>query len=847
MNARRPAGIGATFVTIAPAVLVAAAAGAPAAAPAERTILSIDSPWRWHIAWRRPAVSPPGGKADVLPVDRRAFTHRPKIQLLETPPPPGEWPQADFDAGGWPRDLDGLLRTGEVFQLGLVALRGRFAVTDPGAVSSLRLHLVYRGGAVAYLNGREVARGHLPEGAVAATTPALPYPDEVWADAKGGFLQQRDTEKDLAARRTRRLEVPLPTDHLRKGVNVLAVELHRSDYHPAALGWFAHNRNMRYSWVPIRLEDVRLTATGEGIRPNVGRPPAPVVWNVDPHERLDASDRGDPTEPLGPMRMVAARNAVASGAVAVSAPGELRGVRAAGGELVGPAGRIPRSAVRVRYVVPGTIETPARRPAYDGLLDRPPGIVKPAPAALQPIWITVSVPGGAAAGAYRGTLTVSAEGLKPVAVPLELTVIDWVAPDPAEFRTVVNLYQSPTSLAMQYRVELWSEPHWKLMEQAFELLAAVGCDMVNVPVVEQTQFGNDPGTVFWVKRPGGGFDHDFAVFDRYLGLVRKHLGRPRLFVLHVWHAAGWGARKPDHKNTVTVIDPKTHRRVQSLQVPVFATPESKAFWTPVLHALRDRLAKAGMAGSLCLGILADGNPEAKVCAMFDEILPGVGWTKGCHRSTWSRTPLPMKGGGSIVCQEFCYSLGIKPPGEGVATIWDQPGPGVAYIRKDFDNIPPLRMRATAERGLYCNTAGVGRFCLDFWRFGGRRGSNLFNRYPHSSCAQREPTTCRMAHPGPDGPVASVRLELFREGLQEAEAAIAIAEAAHKWPGQLGSELTGKCRRVLLERVNFARVVHESYQSEAWDHTGWRERTARLFATAGEVQKKLVPRPIAGAE
>jgi IS5 family transposase len=48
--------------------------------------------------------------------------------------------------------------------------------------------LGYRGGVVVYLNGKEVARGDMPEGPVTPETPALPYPDEAYLDADGKML-----------------------------------------------------------------------------------------------------------------------------------------------------------------------------------------------------------------------------------------------------------------------------------------------------------------------------------------------------------------------------------------------------------------------------------------------------------------------------------------------------------------------------------------------------------------------------------------------------------------------------------------------------------------------------------
>ncbi len=96
---------------------------------------------------------------------------------VATPAPPGAWRDADFDDAAWqrlrgqpcvPNQYGGACREtnagfpyldgGSTFQ-SLICLRGRFLATDPAQAGELSLSVEYRGGAVVYLNGREVARG----------------------------------------------------------------------------------------------------------------------------------------------------------------------------------------------------------------------------------------------------------------------------------------------------------------------------------------------------------------------------------------------------------------------------------------------------------------------------------------------------------------------------------------------------------------------------------------------------------------------------------------------------------------------------------------------------------------
>ena len=177
-----------TFV--AAAVLVCAASAPPsgtAKIPDEAvTILDCTGTyWRWMKASRPAVVAAEGGAAERVTIAGKTIDAATAGRT--DPPLPAEWAQPDFDDTSWPRTagrwLDKLvfIRTSMNMHTGTVAaycsnavlcLRGRFAVTDPAAVEALYLSLTYRGGAVVYLNGKEVARRHLPAGKLTPATPA---------------------------------------------------------------------------------------------------------------------------------------------------------------------------------------------------------------------------------------------------------------------------------------------------------------------------------------------------------------------------------------------------------------------------------------------------------------------------------------------------------------------------------------------------------------------------------------------------------------------------------------------------------------------------------------------------
>jgi len=158
----------------------------------------------------------------------------------------------------------------------------------------------------------------------------------------------------------------------------------------------------------------------------------------------------------GEAKIKAARNEAEAFQVVVRAgDGGLKGVNVSITDLKGDGRVIDRNNialfrehfVEVRVSSPRAKEPPGFVP--DALIPFPEAGAKPqprpprfasapfgvAPGSNQPIWVEVRIPKDAAPGEYQGTLTVTADGEKPVDVPVSLTVWDFVLPDVPTLRT----------------------------------------------------------------------------------------------------------------------------------------------------------------------------------------------------------------------------------------------------------------------------------------------------------------------------------------------------------------------------------------------------------------------------
>lgn len=854
------------LLAVAPAALCGAVGGA-AVPEGAVDILTTESYWRWYKTLRPPVIPVAALKAAGEPseaprllVGREVPPPYGEVDHQSSPPPPAGWETTACDDYGWPRARLSWLRGPACgrFSSAALCLRGRFQVDDPAAVQGLYLTMRYYGGVRVFLNGKEVARQHLPSGALAPETPAEMYPKEVYLDDKGTIVPfgdyeygwsrvQGDARKDAEERRARRTRVlgplQLPAAAIRKGENLLAVELRRCEYPFEALRWFKSPEGVtKPFWKPINIFDLRLQAAGGGVTPNVGRPSGLQVWSENSNDRITTLDFGDAGEGLRPVRIVGARNGTFLGQFVIGADRTIEGLKVTAGDLraVKGAGVIPAAAIELLYALPD--KSYYGQPTwFDGLQAAAPATVAVAGGggAVQPVLLRVRIARETPAGNYRGETLVAMAGADAVRVPVEVSVADWILPDPKEYRTYVGVYQSPTSLAMQYKVPEWSEEHWKLMERSFALLGRAGNRLVNITVSDRTQFGNDEGMIHWVKKADGSYGYDFKVFDRYMDLAQRHFALD-FVALHIWHSGGWETRGADQVNTVTVVDERTGARSR-LQVPRFDTEESRRFWKPLLEAAQARLAGRGLGQAMLLGILSDGTAPKEVFASLHSIAPGgARWMRGCHSGTYSETPYGLPGGGVVALHEFCYGTPLDKAQPAQPYHKQRHWPGTDYERMgNHDTGVPLSWyRETGMTALMRRTRGVGRICLDFFDvFSGRQsgvgsGNTIYNRWPFSSCAQREPSLKSMLWPAPEGPATTLRYEAFCEGIQYAEAMVALSEAIDVQAAALGEEKVAAYRRLLTDM--WQREVRADRGSPLRpDHGGWQEQMRALFAAAGE--------------
>jgi hypothetical protein len=462
-------------------------------------------------------------------------------------------------------------------------------------------------------------------------------------------------------------------------------------------------------------------------------------------------------------------------------------------------------------------------------------------------------------------LSIAATGEKPVVVPLQVKVADWTLPDPQDRRTLVEILQSPDTLAAEYNVPLWSDRHWELIAESLRHLSDSGSRTVFIPLIAETNFGHEQTMVRWIRKGDSQYEYDFSIMEKYLGAVEKNLGKPTIVVFYVWDtymplAGRWQAKGEAQGPVVTAWDPAAGK-AQRLVLPQYTEAGSEALWSPLVEQLRQRLARRGLEKAMMLGMMTDVYPTKEQVAFWAKIAPGAPWVIHSHS---------QGGMGVYQIAKVGYEIrvwSIRNAADTSLMGWKRPQMLNCYFRQaDFNAYPSATWRQACEFAITGDQRGVGRLGGEFWPVirdkSGLRKDRIYARYPQSGWQNLNIYTSLLA-PGPNGPIATHHYAHLLEGIQECEARIAIERALsdEASKSRLGEDLIARCQAVLEERL---RAMQRSFcplnnrldgppfrvsvvgipgiAAHFWYcASDWEARAESLFNLAGQVSARLAPK------
>jgi hypothetical protein len=285
--------------------------------------------------------------------------------------------------------------------------------------------------------------------------------------------------------------------------------------------------------------------------------------------------------------------------------------------------------------------------------------------------------------------------------------------------------------------------------------------------------------------------------------------------------------------------------------PPLGTPENEKFWRPVMTQLRKRLEKRGWFDKAAVAYTSYSSPPSReMVDVYRRIWPDGKWLNCSH--TGHKVFKGNTGNMPVAWCEWIWGCGRLYSGWGrrYPRPWKRldsgwisianPRTGIGLTFQFSAGKPPSLYRFISEACLQGNVNGLGVLGADFWPcIPGSRG-RLRSMIGGGWGVGIDNTIAAMLSPGKDGAVFNGNLEMFREGLQIAEAIVYCQRGLES--GKLGKELVLKIENLLDERARYyLHTLDAEVQVFPWwslEGSAWRERDRRLFALAAEVADAL---------
>ena len=134
-----------------------------------------------------------------------------------------------------------------------------------------------------------------------------------------------------------------------------------------------------------------------------------------------------------------------------------------------------------------------------------------------------------------------------------------------------------------------------------------------VPVLLNTEFGNrDDSMIKWIRKPDGSLAFDYATMDRYLDLIAKTCGAPRIISFVVMH----GFQAPME---VKVLDEASGKEERVNLGP--QAPGREKYWQPFAVSLYNHMAARGLDQAMVWGYGWDGDGDPKLKPILRQFTP----------------------------------------------------------------------------------------------------------------------------------------------------------------------------------------------------------------------------------
>lgn len=377
------------------------------------------------------------------------------------------------------------------------------------------------------------------------------------------------------------------------------------------------------------------------------------------------------------------------------------------------------------------------------------------------LWLEVTIPKGWPGGEVPITLTAQAGEERAQAV-FTLTV---VGADLPEQKLTYTQWFYADCIASYYGVPVYSQRHWELLEAYLKMAAEGGVNMILTPVLTpalDTAVGSErPCTqLAEIEKRGDRYRFDFARLDRFVDLALA-CGIKKFEVSHLF--TQWGA---EFAPAIYVTEDGERYRAFGWDTPA-DSPEYRGFLSQFLPALTAYWKGRGLQ-------------DRVVFHISDE--PGEAHLDSYRRAKEGAAPylegFPIY---DALSDYRFYEKGLVdhpiPSNDHIGPFLEHRVPGLwtytccAQNRKvgnRFFAMPSYRNRILGQQFYKFRIQGFLHWGYNFWYTQYSRGQ--IDPYQVTDAGRAFPGGDAFSvYPGPEGPIPSLRLKVFHQGLQDLRA------------------------------------------------------------------------------
>lgn len=380
------------------------------------------------------------------------------------------------------------------------------------------------------------------------------------------------------------------------------------------------------------------------------------------------------------------------------------------------------------------------------------------------IWISVDIPEDTAAGSYPIEVSFHAEtGEQLAQETFNLEVIPVALPDQKLIHTE---WFYTDCLATWYGVEAFSERHWELIDTYLQNAVEHGINMILTPIFTpplETAVGKERPTMqlLEIKKQGDQYSFNFEKLDRWVGLC-LHKGVQYFEIAHLF--SQWGAK---HAPKILAEENGQVKQVFGWDTDALGS-DYLQFLAQLLPALIDYFETKQLYNKVYFHISDEPHIEdlthyqsiSKFVRSFIKDYPIVDALSNFefYQSGAVENPVPSND---------LIDIFLQHQAEGLWTYYCC-GQYRDHVSNRFFNMPSSRNRIIGTQLFKYNLKGFLHWGYNHWYSG--KSIKFIDPFTNTDANYSFPSgDAFLVYPGKNGPIDSIRNEVFHEGLQDLRA------------------------------------------------------------------------------